>query len=95
MEVYLEVRANQKNDERILSSLESAKSNIEAKLKAELEWNYSSRQVILRGQEASIDDPPEKLNEIKEWMLEHLLKLKQVFDPRLEEIVRQPPPEEG
>ena len=98
--VYLEIRTgnqeNHENDKRIFSSFEKNKIDIQKNFPEQLEWKGNWKfQIKLPGPKASIDDPPEKLNEIKEWMLEHLLKLKQVFDPRLEEIVRQSPPEEG
>ena len=96
MEVYLEIRtANQEKNERIFSSLELDKEDIEAELGTELEWKRSTVQILLNGEEASLDDPTEKLDEIRDWMFKHLLKLKQVFDPRLEQIMSQSPPEEA
>ena len=35
----------------------------------------------------SIDDDEETLAEIRAWMVERLLKFKQVFGPRLDELV--------
>ena len=35
----------------------------------------------------SIDDGEEALAEIRAWMVEQLLKFKQVFGPRLDELV--------
>ena len=35
----------------------------------------------------SIDDDQETLEEIQEWMVERLLKFKEVFAPRLAELV--------
>ena len=96
VEVYLEIRtANQEKNERIFSSLELDKEDIEAELGTELEWKRSTVQILLNGEEASLDDPTEKLDEIRDWMFKHLLKLKQVFDPRLEQIMSQSPPEEA
>ena len=37
----------------------------------------------------SIDDPPEKQDEIRAWMSEKLLKFKDVFNPRLEKIIAE------
>ena len=96
--VYLEIdTADPAINERVFSSLEADKEDIEAELGEDLEWKRQEKLqiIILRGKEASIDDPHEKLKEIRDWIIKHLLKLKQVFDPRLEEIVRQSPPEEG
>jgi hypothetical protein len=39
--------------------------------------------------DGSIDDPPEKLEETRAWMLNLLPKLKEVFDPRLDEILKR------
>ena len=96
VEVYLEIdTADPAINERVFSSLEADKEDIEAELGEDLEWKRQGKlQIILRGKEASIDDPPEKLNKIRGWLLEYLLKLRQVFQPRLKEIVSQSPPEE-
>ena len=48
--------------------------------------NYSFSSICIR-RDGSIDDPPEKLEETSEWMLDLLPKLKEVFDPRLAEIL--------
>ena len=94
VEVYLEITAE--NSEEIFSVLEADKETIEAELGEKLEWKqHGNLQIFLLGEKASISDSPEKLDEIKDWIFEHLLKLKQVFDPRLEEILGQSPPEEG
>ena len=37
--------------------------------------------------EGSIDDPPERLEELGAWVLEHLPKLKAVLNPHLKEIM--------
>ena len=39
--------------------------------------------------DGSIDDPPEKLEETRAWMIESLLKFKAVFEPRLEKILSE------
>ena len=98
VEVYLEIRTgNQEdyeNDKRIFTSLELDKNDIEEKLGEKLDWKGDWKiQIKLRGQQASINDPPERLNKISNWIFEHLLKLKRVFDPRLKQIKRQLPPE--
>ena len=98
MGVYLEIdTADPAINERVFSSLEADKEDIEAELGEDLEWKRQGKLqiILLRGKEASIDDPPEKLDETMDWILDRLLKLKQVFDPRLEEIERQSPPENG
>ena len=95
--VYLEIdTADPAINERVFSSLEADKEDIEAELGEDLEWKRQEKLqiIILRGKEASIDDPSEKLDETMDWILDRLLKLKQVFDPRLKKIVSQSPPEE-
>ena len=97
--VYLEMKTGDREyEKKVFDSLESGKSDIEASLGRELIWKEKDAkkiQLILQGEEAWINDPTEKLNQIREWILEHLLKLKQIFDPRLEEIPGQSPPEKG
>lgn len=96
--VYLEMKTGDRDHEKkIFDSLKLEKSDIEESLGRELIWKGDAKkiQLMLQGEEAWINDPPEKLNQIREWILEHLLKLKQVFDPRLEEILGQSPPENG
>ena len=95
--VYLEMKTgDQEHEKKIFDSLELEKSDIEESLGRKLIWKDAKKiQIILQGEEAWINDPPEKLNQIREWILEHLPKLKRVFDPRLEEILGQAPPEKG
>ena len=40
--------------------------------------------------DGSIEDAPEKLEEIRAWMLDLLPKLKETFDPHLERILKEP-----
>ena len=92
--VYLEIKTE--NSEEIFSYLELDKETIEEELGEKLLWKRKRKlQILLCGEEASIDDSPDQLDKIENWIFEHLRKLKQVFDPRLEKIVRQSPPEEG
>ena len=39
--------------------------------------------------DASIDDPPKKLVELRSWMLDLLQKFKEVFDPRVSDILNR------
>ena len=93
--VYLEMKTGDPEyEKKIFDSLNSAKSGIEESLGRELRWKgHGKIQIMLLGEEAWINDPHEKLKEIRDWIIKHLLKLKQVFDPRLEEIVSQLPRE--
>ena len=47
-------------------------------------WVFSSINI---GRDGSIDDPPAKLEETRAWMIEHLPKLKEVFDPYLNKVL--------
>ena len=71
---------------RIFDELQRAKPEIEGSLDAEWVWErfdpYSFFEISIR-RDSSIDDPPEKLEEIRGWMLDQLPKLKGVLDPRL------------
>ena len=95
--VYLEMgTGNREHEKKIFDSLKSGESGIEASLGGELLWKESGNiQIMLLGPEASIDDSPDKLDEIGNWIVEHLPNLKQVFDPRLQEILGQSPPDKG
>lgn len=79
---------------RIFDELQAEREDIEARINAgpSLEWHwlrhnrftYSSINVRRDG---SIDDPQERLEEIRAWMLDLLPKFKEVFDPRVEKIL--------
>lgn len=52
-------------------------------------WNFSSINIRKRG---SIHDPSEQLEATRTWMLDHLPKFKEVFDPRIENLLEESPP---
>lgn len=74
---------------RVFDDLETERDAIESSIAAgpDPEWHwrrhdrftFSSISVRKNG---SIDDPPEKLNETKAWMLDLVVKFKETFDPR-------------
>ena len=75
---------------RIFDELQKAKLEIEESLDAEWVWHRfdtNSFFTISIRRDGSIDDPSEKHEEIRGWMLDLLPKLKEVFDPRLEEAL--------
>ena len=43
--------------------------------------------------DGSIDDPPERLEEIRAWMVDQLPKLQEVLEPHLERVLKELPPE--
>ena len=96
--ISLHIRTDDKQDTRIFDRLKADKDDIKASiyvgLNTKWEWRrhapYAFCTVNLR-RDASIDDPPDKLEETRAWMLDLLPKLKQVFDPRLAEILKELP----
>ena len=96
--VSLHIRTDDKQDKRIYDKLKADQDEINASIDVGLntkwEWRrhapYAFCTVNLR-RDASIDDPAEKLEEIRAWMFDLLPKLKQVFDPRLAEILKELP----
>ena len=74
----------------LFDQLRKHQADIESELGETLKWSRKNRyksseiRVVRRG---SIDDDEETLGEIREWMVERLLKFKQVFGPRLDELV--------
>ena len=79
---------------RIFDTLKKAQTEIEEGIDAEWKWHKSERNYFFTvgiRRDGTIDDPPEKLEEIRAWMLAHLPKFKKVFDPRLERILNEFP----
>ena len=74
----------------LLDRLQKHQAVIEAKLGESPEWERlddSRPSRIAVGRPGSIDDDEETLAEIRAWMVERLLRFKQVFGPRLDELV--------
>ena len=72
-----------------------SKPEIEESLDAEWAWHKfgpNSFFTISIRKDSSIDDQPEKLEEIRAWMLDQLPKLKDVLDPHLERVLKEPQP---
>ena len=81
---------------RIFDELRESKPEIEESLDAEWVWQrFGSRSffTINIRKDGSIDDPPEKLEETRAWMLDQLPKLKDVLDPHLERVLKDLQPE--
>ena len=83
---------------QIFDALQEQQEQIEGCFEAETEWHWNRHDremfssVNIR-RDGSIDDPPEKLEEIRTWMLKQLPKLKKVLDPHLERVLRELQPE--
>ena len=75
---------------QIFDALKVHREQIEKCMEAEWHWNrwdrHSFSSISVRT-DGSINDPPEKLKETRDWMLEHLPKLKEVFDPHLSKVL--------
>ena len=83
---------------RIFDALKAQQESIQSCLEAETEWDWDRRDremfsYINIRRDGSIDDPPEKLEEIRAWMLKQLPKLKEVLDPHLERVLKELQPE--
>ncbi len=76
----------------LYQSLKEQHEEIAELIGSQLYWfdgdsdNGSSVSLITCG---SIDEPPQKLDEIRAWMLETLPKFRDVFNPRLEKILAE------
>lgn len=79
--IFDELVANRKVIER----------SVEAGPAPDWQWlrhdNFTFSSINVR-RDGSIDDPPEKLEETRAWMLDLLPKFKEAFDPRLAEALR-------
>ena len=78
--------------DKLKADQEQIERSIDAGPDAKWRWErnagaYASYIFIRR--DGSIDNPQEKLDEIRVWMLDLLPKFKEVFDPRLEKILSQ------
>ena len=93
--VFLHIRTDEiELTNAIYDELLSHRDEIERKIGSDLEWRwqrgdkqYFSSIGVLRG--GTIDDPPEKLAEVRAWMLDTLPRFKEVFDPLMAEILRR------
>ena len=77
---------------RIFDELQKAKPEIEKHLDVEWVWHRfepCSFFTISIKKDGAIDDPPEKLEETRAWMLDLLPTLKKVFDPRVDEFLKR------
>ena len=80
---------------RIFDELQTHRDDIESSIDpgpdSQWEWlRFNGAYFFQIGvsRPGSIDDPQEKLEETRAWMLDMLPKLKEVFDPRLEKLLK-------
>ncbi len=86
--VYIDNGSKSWNEDRF-DELAESREAIESEIAGEFEWQRldnrrASRVSIVRP--GTIDDEVDTLQEIRQWMVEHLLKFKEVFGPRLDEL---------
>ena len=85
---------DKKQTKHIFDTLLRQQEQIQECLAGELHWNRHNGQnfssINLR-RDGSIEDPQEKREETSAWMLCTLPKLKQVFDDRVDKILRELP----
>ena len=89
-EVYLDPSERDEN-KQLFDSLLSQREEIERDFGEPLSWERlddrrASRVGIYR--ETTIASPPEDLEEARQWTIEKLIRLKRVFSPRLEKLLR-------
>ena len=84
---------------RVFDGLKAERDQIEGSICAgpDPDWRWdrnagSTASYIYIRRDGSIDDPPEKLEETRAWMLDLLPKFKKVVDPRLEKLLTQASP---
>ena len=92
VEVYIN-HTEQDWNKQLFDNLVKHKESIESSLQQQLEWDWldqrrASRIAAVRP--GNIEDDQETLDEIQAWMVEHLLKFKEVFGPMLDELAVQP-----
>ena len=90
--VELYIGRNDKDDnKKIYDELRAQKESIQSDLGERLNWerldNNNPSRISVQGY-GGIDDE-DNYDEIREWMVDHLLKFKEVFGPRLAELADQ------
>jgi len=89
-EMYID-QGDMEQNKRIFDALANEMVGIEDDIGTALEWERldekrASRIAIYRA--GTIEDSPDDLKEYRRWSIEYLLKFKEVFGPRLEELMR-------
>jgi len=85
VEVYIDLGDTVKNKE-LFNALYAEKDSIEEEFQGTLEWESLESKRACRiaiYQSGSIMSSDDELREIHDWMVENLLKLKKVFNPRI------------
>ena len=78
-------------NKELFDRLEEGKTEIESKIEGEFDWQRLDNRRACRisvVRHGSIDEDEETLEEIRSWMVDRLLKFKEVFGPRLDELAK-------
>ena len=90
--VWVYISAPEENKSRIFSKPRAERKAIESELKlasdakTEIVWTTGARNIGI-WRYGSTYGSEEELKDIRKWMLEYLLKFKEVFNPRVEKII--------
>ena len=89
VDVYID--RNKEWNEWLISRLEERKESIESNLGETLEWmplphGNASRIRLYSGWRCRIDDHPENLRKVREWMIDRLVAFNRVFGPMFDEL---------
>lgn len=87
VKIYEEVQSNRLD---LFDALEKRKEKIESDFGNPLEWNpleEQQRSRIAVSRDGNIELSDDELEEIREWHIENLLKLKKVFTPEIEKAL--------
>ena len=89
--VYLWFRSGRDFVNQTFEVMREERSEIDAEFGEGLDWWRIDRRwniaAVRIGMDCSIDDPPEKHDETRAWMLETLLKFREIFNPRLKTVL--------
>ena len=89
VEVYFDGGDKEWN-KQLFDKLKGSKEEIQSEIAGEFDWERLNDKIACRisvVRPGSIDDDPEKLEEIREWMIDRLIDFERVFGPRLAELV--------
>ena len=93
--VTLHIRTEDREvTKRVFDELISDQKEIEASITPpDQEWHWNRHNAndfssVNMRKDGSIDDPPEKREETRAWMMDMLPKFKGIFEPRVEKILR-------
>ena len=83
---------DRKRNIELVEELRQTREEIEGEIGCSLNWDQQKetrRRRIEITRPGSIDDDADTLAEIQDWMVENLLKFRQVFAPHLKELASQ------